>query len=238
MTLTEFYQQLLILQYYNQPKAKAEIGAKAKYYQQLQEFSEQLKQEFDLDNAIDDRLDKIGKLVGIKRVVPFSTAKILFGFEGDATARGFSDLFDSTAESAPFSSLFTPDYTATQLDNETYRAFIKAKISNNIVRAVMVGDENSVSLQDAIQTLFNNNAVVFDNKNMTLSLQVGFDFDEALLILILQAGLLPSPQGVGYKIIYGADTNSFGFADDENAKGMGDLFDPSIGGTFSTLYFY
>jgi hypothetical protein len=57
MTLKEFYEQLLILQYYNQPRARAEIGIEASRWQALKEFLDRFKREFDLDFATGDRLE-------------------------------------------------------------------------------------------------------------------------------------------------------------------------------------
>ena len=230
------YVNLLIKQYWEKEKAKGHITAIETEYSKVFDWFTQFQHEFDLDNAVGNRLDIIGKIVGISRIVPFGTAKILFGFDGDSTARGMADLFNDATTSAPFASLFSPNYTDTQLDDNLFRTFIKAKIAKNVVHAVMVSDGTNVSIQDSIQTLFDGNAAVYDNRNMTLTLQVGFNFDEYLLSLIIKADLLPRPQGVDYKIVTGADINSFGFSDDPNALGFGDLFDSTIGGSFATLY--
>jgi hypothetical protein len=232
--LTDFYTKLLTLQYYEKPKAKAEVALKAGEIERLKTFLDQLAESFDLDDAVDDRLDKIGKLVGLPRTINLVVAKKLFGFDINPNAIGFASKFDVTRSGAPFSSKSTPDYTATQLDNFDYRTLIKAKIAVNIVKAVMVGDDGNVSIQDVIQQVFNGDAVVIDNKDMTLNLGIPFGFDLERLRLIVNAGLLPSPQGVGYKIFYQADSNSFGFSNNPNSKGFASKFNSDYtGGLFA-----
>lgn len=219
MTLTEFYEQLMIIQYYEKPKARAEIGLKAGYHQDLKKFIDDLQLSFDLENASGDRLDKIGKLVGQSRIVPLVVQKRLFGFDINQNALGFSSKFDNSRIGAPFSSKFTPIYTDYELDDFNYTLLIKARIANNVAHAVMVGDSTTISLQDVISKVFGDGTVLVDNKDMTLNLLVPSSFDPERLRLIKNAGLLPSPQGVGYKYFIQGDVfNTFGFESNPNSK--------------------
>jgi hypothetical protein len=70
---------------------------------------------------------------------------------------------------------------------------------------------------------------------MTLALYVSPAFDLVVLAAIQQLGLLPKPQGVRYDIIVQASPGeTFGFADNPNALGFSDKFDPAdIGGFFA-----
>lgn len=61
------YSLLLIKQYWEKPKAKAEIELLASFWSELFTFIDSWDDAFDLDLAEGDRLDKIGSLVGIKR---------------------------------------------------------------------------------------------------------------------------------------------------------------------------
>lgn len=236
MSVTEFYCNLLIKQYSDLPKAKAEIALLGAEFEAVNDFYNDIANSFDLDTATAHRLDLIGKLVGISRIVPFSTPKELFGFEGDPSARGFDSLFDPLIEGAPFASVFSNNYRDTELNDNEYRLFIRAKIAKNVVRAVMVGDDETISLQDAIQIIFEGAGVVLDNKNMTLTLQVPYEFDTTLLGLIVLSDLLPRPQGVDYKVIIRADFDGFGFSNDPAAQGFSSVFDPTLGGRFASLY--
>lgn len=66
---TESYVALLIRQYYAQPRAVAEITAQAAGWEKIRDILVEFQSEFDLDTATGDRLDKIGKLVGLPRTL-------------------------------------------------------------------------------------------------------------------------------------------------------------------------
>lgn len=231
-TFVDFYVNLLIKQYWEKTNAKAEITFKAEIAEAFKNFLDEFGNAFDLDLADSDRLDKIGKLVGQSRVVPFTKAKSLFGFSINPNAKGFSSKFDNTRISAPFSSKFQPIYTDSVLNDYDYRTLIKAKIALNVCHAVMSSDGTYLSISDVIYTLFNGSAYVVDNKDMTLSLYLPFDFDIERLRMIVNANLLPSGQGVRYKLFIRADAlSSFGFSNNVNTKGFASKFDPNrIGG--------
>ena len=230
------YVLLLIKEYWEKPKANAEITLQASTWSEIYTGFKAFDEAFDVDLAVGNQLDIIGKIVGIPRIVPFALEKIRFGFDGDDTARGFADLFDEDIESAPFLDLFENEYTDFQLDDNDYRFFIKAKIAKNVVSAYMTSDDR-ISIQDAIQLSFNGLAYVTDNQDMTLTLYVSPSFDTQRLLLIKALDLLPKPQGVRYKFIIGAGDGIFGFDDDPQALGFGDLFDDTVGGTFASLIF-
>lgn len=236
MSLVEFYRDLIIKQYWDKPNARAEIELKAQYVQALKDVTDEIRKAFELDTATGDRLDKIGEIVGISRVVPFGTPKVLFGFDGDASARGMADLFDPTVESAPFANVFEADRTDTTLNDNEYREFIKLKIAKNNARAVIVGDVDSVSIQDVITQALDGKATVFDGGDMSLTLELSPTIDFSQLDLVLNADLLPSPQGVGYAYLYVAQNGFFGFEGDATAQGFSDVNDPSLGGQFAELY--
>ena len=97
MSFESDYVNLLIKQYWEKPKANAEIAFKAGVWRKTFEWIDSFSNEFDLDNATGDRLDIIGRIVGINRIVPFVVAKIAFGFSENPNARGFEDKFLSLA---------------------------------------------------------------------------------------------------------------------------------------------
>jgi len=237
MSFIDDYKDLIITQYFDRSKAAAEIGLQAESWEDVFNFLKSFQTEFDLDLASGDRLDKIGKLVGVPRIVPFVLEKIRFGFDGDDTARGMFDAFDSSVSSAPFFDAFETIYATQELDDFDYRFFIKAKISTNIASAYMVSDER-VSIQDAVMLAFDSEATVVDNLDMTLFLYVSTVIDADRLRLVLQLNLLPKPQGVRYRIVQiDQDSKSFGFDDDVFALGFGDAFDANIGGVFAEFIF-
>jgi len=236
MSFESDYVNLLIKQYWEKPKANAEIAFKAGVWRKTFEWIDSFSVEFDLDNATGDRLDIIGRIVGISRIVPFVVAKIAFGFNENANARGFDDKFTPLVDRAPFQDKFERTYASLQLDDLTYRIFIRAKISRNTGSPYLV-DERGLSIQQAVNTLFNGAAYVIDQKDMTLILYVSPRFNFERLLAIIRLDLLPKPQGVRYKIITKAGPGeTFGFEDNTNSLPFADKFDSvnQPGGRFAT----
>lgn len=235
--MTDFlkqYLQLLIKQYFEQPNARAEVIARIQSWEKIYNFVVEWRTEFDLDTATGDRLDKIGKIVGLPRNTPNALTKVRFGFDGDPSARGFTTL-DTDSFGAPFFTLGEEPFTDFQLDDNDYRLFIRAKIAVNQGSAYLVTDEY-LSLQDVIETLFEGAGYVLDNYDMSLTLYVPFSVDQDRLNLIKRLNLLPKPQAVRYDFYINGEVDSFGFDDDVGARGFGSLFDSSVGGSLASLY--
>jgi hypothetical protein len=230
------YVNLLIKQYWEKPKANAEIAFKAGVWRKTFEWIDSFSFEFDLDNATGDRLDIIGRIVGISRIVPFVVAKIAFGFNENANARGFDDKFTPLVDRAPFQDKFERAYTTLQLDDLAYRFFIRAKISRNTGSPYLV-DDRGLSIQESVNALFEGSAYVIDKKDMTLILYVSPTFNFERLLAIIRLNLLPKPLGVRYEIITQAGPGeTFGFADNTNSLPFADKFDSvnQPGGRFAT----
>lgn len=232
--MTDFeqsYVDLLIKQYWQTEKAPAEIRLQAGTWQKTVDWLRSFLDEFDLDQATGDRLDIIGRIVGVSRiipnVIPEPVSKIAFGFDENPDARGFDDKFTPLTDRAPFLDKFEREqkYTALQLDDGGLRFFIKAKIAKNIGAPYMAG-EQGVSVQKAINNLFEGRAYALDPQNMTLRLYVSPLFNVERLRAILQADLLPKPHGVEWEfIIQAAPGETFGFADNPDALPWADKFD-------------
>lgn len=231
---TDAYSLLLIKQYWEKPRARAEIELKAASWEVIHGVIDSFINEFDIDNAYGDRLDIIGSIIGMPRNIQFLIDKIAFGFSENVNARGFDDRFLTVSDVATFLDKFEPTRTPLDLNDADYRAFIKAKIMSNIAAAFMVSDER-VSINDAINVAFEGQAYAIDNKDMTLTLYVSIAFDTARLDAIRQLDLLPKPMGVLYKIIQYDPDGTFGFSDNPIGRGFADKFDPlDIGGIFAT----
>lgn len=228
--LIEYYQNLLIKQYWEKPNAFAEAGVIASGYGKVYDLLTDIVDGFDLDNAVGNQLDIIGRIVGAPRIVPFVLAKQAFGFDNNVNSVGFASKFNATRPGAPFQSKFAPLYTSQQLDDFDYRFFIRAKIAVNIVGAVMVSDER-LSIQDAINTAFNGRAYVLDNQDMSLTLYISSEIDIERLRLINNLGLLPKPQAVRYKLVVQASPETtFGFSNNDRSQGFASKFDPAYTG--------
>jgi len=215
------YVLLLIKQYWEKPKAKAEIELLASTWEKCYSLLTSFESAFDLDTAEGVQLDVIGKIVGLSRIVPLVIPKKFFGFSDNPNAYEFADKFNSSIVTYPFRDKFGAAYTDTELSDHDYRFFLKLKIAKNTVAAVMASDERT-SIQDVIQFAFSGNAYIVDKYNMNLALYVDYSLDEDIFTYIQALDLLPKPNGVGYEVIiqYSKD-NTFGFSDNLNSKGFG-----------------
>ena len=191
------YVNLLIKQYWEKPKAAAEIEMMAGTWRKTFEWIDSFSDEFDLNNATGDRLDIIGRIVGIGRNIPYSIPKIAFGFDENPNSRGFDDLFSPLDDRAPFQDLFESESTELVLDDNAYRQFIRAKIAKNTFGPYLSGND-FLSIQDAVINIFGGLAYVTDNYDMTLTLHVSAVFNSTTLDAILKMSLIPKPQGVRY----------------------------------------
>ena len=197
MSFESEYVNLLIKQYWEKPKAAAEIGMMAGTWRKTFEWIDSFSDEFDLNNATGDRLDIIGRIVGIGRNIPYSIPKIAFGFDENPNSRGFDDLFSPLDDRAPFQDLFESESTELVLDDNAYRQFIRAKIAKNTFGPYLSGND-FLSIQDAVINIFGGLAYVTDNYDMTLTLHVSAVFNSTTLDAILKMSLIPKPQGVRY----------------------------------------
>lgn len=235
MSFESEYRDLLIKQYWEKPKARAEIEAQAATWRRVFEFLGAFTDEFDPDIATGDRLDIIGRIVGLDRRVNFVLPKIAFGFEENDNARGFDDKFNELVNRAPFLDKFEREYTTLVLNDADYRLFLRARILKNNASGFIVSGIQ-ISISEAINSVFEGLAYVIDNKDMSLTLYISPLFDLNRLRAIRQADLLPKPQGVRYDvIIQAAPGETFGFADNLNALGFRDKFNPDEepGGRFA-----
>lgn len=212
---TEAYIKHLILQYVDKPKARATIETYASEWESIYNFSRSFEVEFDLDTAWGDRLDKIGNIVGQSRIIERGYAKRYFGFSGTTFAKTFS-------EGAFFRILRDSAYEQTELSDEQYRFFIRAKIAKNIVGATISSKTGRTGLQETINFLFKSKAFVVDNKNMTMTVYIDESVDNDDLTIIVNENLIPAPQGVGIRLRSYSAANTFGFSNNPNAKGFGD----------------
>jgi hypothetical protein len=188
MTYLEQSLKLIILQYSDKPNATAEMTNLLSEYQEAWTFFENFIPSFDIDQAWGDRLDLIGKIVGFNRTVSLLIDKKYFGFEGQTNSLGFGQ--------APFYRHGDARYNNSDLNDTDYQFYLKAKIIKNNVSAIM-GGENS--LQRAYLNLFDNQAYVVDNKDMTLTLFLQDDNFLDKVTILDQLDLMPLPQGVRIK---------------------------------------
>jgi hypothetical protein len=211
---TEIYKSLLILQYADKPKARADIETRAVEWEGIYNFARSFETEFDIDTAWGDRLDKIGKIVGQTRIIERGYLKTYFGFLGNPNARGFGV--------APFFKLTDPVYEKTVLSDEQYRFFIRARISKNVASARLSSESGSQGLQETIDFLFSSEGFAVDNKDMTMTIYLDESYDPDRVAMVINEDLIPTPQGVDIKnYILTSAAGNFGFSNNPQSKGFG-----------------
>ncbi|WP_107311353.1 DUF2612 domain-containing protein [Burkholderia metallica] len=155
---------------------------------------------FDLDVAVGDQLDVLGKWIGLSRQVSTPLTGIYFSF--DVAGLGF----DQGAWKGPFD----PDTGLVSLDDDTYRMTLRAKIAANH------WDGTPEAAADIIDSLAPAGARVFleDPCDMSITIGIAGKQPPALYIALLKNGLLSlKPEGVhvNYAVTSADGAPIFGF---------------------------
>lgn len=231
------YTSYLIKQYWEKPKAKAEIELLMSDWQRIGDFIRDFGDNFDIDNAEGDVLDLIGRIVGLPRKIDEAVPVNYFGFSNNPFARGFASVNDPTRESAPFYRLNLPSYTPYELRDAEYKRFLKVKIGKNICQSVIGSDADVTNLQDVIFAAFDGQAYVTDNLDHTLTLHISPAYSLEELQLLFATDIIPKPITFSYRIIVSVDVgNTFGFSNNPNSNGFASINDPSRdGGRFARI---
>lgn len=212
--MTDFvksYLDLLIFQYQDKPKIRAELELLVGKFEDVKKLDDSLPIAFDIDKAVGKQLDVIGRIVGLPRKTDNVIPKVYFGFyDENSNAVGFGDGAFYTFESEQYSDL--------ELNDTDYRFFLKAKISINFMK------NNIHKINDIISFLFSNNAYVEDNRDTTFTLWVNENVDLRLVQYAKSLNLLPRPQTISYNLARFYEENAtFGFYDQNpNSKGFGE----------------
>jgi hypothetical protein len=233
--LTNEYILYLIKQYFEKPKANADIKNLLVDWQNQANFVETFGENFDIDNCRGTVLDLIGRIVGLDRQVNNIAPIAFFGFSNNSNARSFTSFSGQFRPSATFFRVGQPTLTVYQLQDSEYRRFLKIKIAKNICSPYLVS-ENKISLQQVIFDAFNGLAYVTDQKDQTLLLYISQQISNQEMALILKLDILPRPITFSYKIFRGTIGSSLGFSKNPSALGFSSISNPSrVGGTFARI---
>lgn len=111
---------------------------------ELQTAFKDLKQLRDLDNAVGVQLDVIGDIVGQPRVLVDYTLFPYFGFDGAPLAKTFGTTADAGL-GGYFKSVSDVNGSSFEVDDDTYRFLIRARIAANISNTTPQGVMNAVN---------------------------------------------------------------------------------------------
>ncbi|EKT4495765.1 DUF2612 domain-containing protein [Pseudomonas putida] len=190
-------------QYRDKPKAVDWYSIARKLGGSLEDAAEAVRKSYDIDTAVGEQLNVIGRIVVAPRSfvgsIPMNPA--LFDLtDGDE----FGD------DGAMFSAL-TIDQDG-QLSDDLYRLVIKAKIVKNN------GDATIENILDGMNFLLPNAQVlrVTDGEDMSFSIEFYGQITNLERFALLNAGLVPKPQAVRFNgFLEGFDMVEFGDMDAE-----------------------
>jgi len=176
-----------------------------------------------LDEAKGAQLDVIGRIVGQDRILLQAELYEWFGMQNALNAQSFGDA-DNTSVGGLFYDFGTPFGGNVELDDETYRKFIKAKIFKNTTRST---PEEFIKV---VNVIFNTPKTYIYEEEAKFYVYFGrtlTSFERILLDYISYSEGYPSrllPKTVGVGIGYGEfqAESFFGFQGTPGAKGFGE----------------
>lgn len=199
MDLSNYYSNLLIVQYHEKEKAVEEIKLGASTFAGdwvLGDFLDMI----DVDKAVGKQLDLIGKIVGLSRIAQGFTFGIpYYSYNNEADPmhtpeqRGFSDIGHKVQ--ASFKDYEESRKTIYEMSDGSYRAMIKLKIQSNNSRGTLK------EIDEGLYRIFGTNVTIVDNFDMTatITVQRNTELDGRLADFL---HLFTRPLGVSLEIVY------------------------------------
>jgi len=198
--LVAYYQNLLIIQYKNKPKAIATVGLLSRQVIADLIYS-QVQDGFDLPTATGKQLEIIGSYVGVYRTLAgFAPSAISYlqlpdYADGPTGFGGFADYSDVT-DPVNFWKLYSSIPTAYVMSDGQMSQLIAYVI------AVHISDHSNASIDVILQRFFGIYATLTDNGDMTMTYTHDATNDPNLLFAIVNfLELLPQPAGVTVVVV-------------------------------------
>lgn len=209
--IIDYYVDLLIIQYHDKPRAAATIRALAELTLS-NGLAFDIRDGFNVDDAVGAQLDIIGKYVGLDRFYKGQDFDGYFSLitydEVDIPPLdriGFADYTDfdtKTGETLTYADIISQDLV---LDDDAYRFFIKLRIVQNN------SNHSHKSIDDSLWEFFGEDVVADSQGNMHMIYFVSSALWQKAIIA-LQKGVLPRPMGVGLDYLIKQNNPFFGFA--------------------------
>ncbi len=200
-------------QYADKPKAVAWYNITPTVAQPLFDTFDAVRMSYDIDTAVGDQLDVIGRIVvidrGFESFVVFDP-DTYFGGSGDACQFGG---IDSQFES-------TGSVSSQEVSDAIFRVLIRAKIAKNNNDATLDGIASALSFITESSPIR-----VVDNENMTMSVSFGSELTDIERFVFNTFDVVPRPQGVRF-LGYVEETaitqfgGAFGFGDTRASFGF------------------
>lgn len=205
------YVDLLIIQYFNKPKARATIDL---FVRELlaQGILFDIRDAYSVDTAVGVQLDVIGKYVGIDR---FYTGQDLDGYFSLITYEevdspppekiGLADYSDFDSNIGSFLRYFDVLSSGLRLDDESFRFLIRMRIVQNH------SDHSHFSIDESMFRFFGLSVIPDSIGNMEMFYFASSDVIEIARIAF-EKQVFPRPMGVGIKYLIERSVPFFGFA--------------------------
>ncbi len=187
MTLNE-YLDLITSQFRQQTKYITMLSADLSPVLQVQDLLKSMIPLFDLDQAIGDQLDTLGKWVGISRNVAIPITNVYFSWDADYTLGWDYGTWQPSLAPA----------SVTSLPDDAYRTLIRAKIAANNWDGTT--DGAYAIWEDIFPTT---TILIQDNQDMTYELAVVGGSIDSLTLALITGGYIPlKPEGVKVSVYF------------------------------------
>lgn len=200
------YVNLLIIQYRNKAKARATIDL---FVRPAFENLFGINEAFDIDTAIGNQLDILGRWVGVSRmVVGVDLAKIYYELSDyDALSDVGMSTYDNSV-SAIFKTYRSTEESIYTLTDDQFRTLIKLKILTNHTNST------SQSIDTLIFDFFSTDVIIYDNYDMTVDYVITKN-RSVIFEVARNDGYIPKPMGVGIRILIAIENtlDIFGYSD-------------------------
>jgi len=181
MTVAE-YLNLITSEHREKPDFKAVVTLNVAVPARVQELLKLMIPLFDVDVAVGDQLDIIGKWVGVTRDVAIPIAGIFFTWDG---------VFSNGWDYGTWTSAIVPT-EITVLPDDAYRVLIKAKIAANQWDGTM---EGAYAIWESLFSTLT--ILIVDNQDMSYDLGVVGGIVDSLTLALITGGYIPlKPEGV------------------------------------------
>lgn len=181
MTIKD-YLDLITSAFRQKEKFQAVITANTAIQLRVQELLNQMLTIFDLDNAVGDQLDIIGKWVGMSRNVSVPIPNVYFSWDGASSLGWEYGTWQPT----------TAPTTVTTLPDDAFKLLIRAKIAAN------KWDGSLEGAYDVWEAVFPTlNILIQDHQDMSYDLIIVGEIVSSLTQALLVGGYIPlRPEGV------------------------------------------
>lgn len=190
--LLDYYVNLLIIQYNNKPNARATIEAYVK--QAVADLvTVDVRDGFDLDTAIGNQLDVLGKYVDVRRNINgLDLGREYFALVpyGDPSPGDYVGFGIYGTPPTDFFRLYSAENTSYAMTDDEMRDFIKFKIR------VHKSDNTLYDIDDIIDEFFGADCLITDGLDMTLTYAFTPALEYNLPAIVAFENALPAPAGV------------------------------------------